>query len=129
MIKIILFIFLCITACISLAAEDYYHFSTPVQAERFSSLTSQLRCLVCQNETIAESNSALANDLREVVYQKIKTGESDPEIITYLTHRYGNYILYRPPFNLSTLMLWLAPCLILIISLIYFVFFIKKHKQ
>lgn len=111
------------------AAEDYYQFTTQDQQQQFNSLTSQLRCLVCQNQNLAESNSGLAADLREQIYQQVQKGKTDKEIIDYLVTRYGNYILYKPPLNVQTVGLWLGPLLILISGLCYLIYYIFKKRR
>lgn len=110
------------------AAQDVYHFDTQNQQTRFDALTSQFRCLVCQNQNIAESNAALANDLREQIYQKIQHGESDQTIVDYLVARYGDYVLYRPPFNAATLGLWIGPFILLLLGLGYLFNYIRKKS-
>ncbi len=111
------------------AAEDFYQFVSPKEQGRFITLTSELRCLVCQNQNLAESNAPLATDLRRQVYQHIQQGQSDQQIIAYLVERYGNFILYRPPFNAATLGLWLGPFLFLLIGLVYLLHYIYKMKR
>jgi cytochrome c-type biogenesis protein CcmH len=86
----------------------------PVKAARAVNLAEKLRCLVCQNQTIADSNAALANDLRGQIREQIAAGKSDDEILTYMTNRYGDFVLYQPPFKATTLLLWLGPALLLL---------------
>ena len=105
------------------ATEDYYHFSSSTDQKRFNSLTSELRCLVCQNQNLAESNASLAEDLRIQIYEKIKQGQSNQLIINYLVARYGDFILYKPPLNPLTVGLWFAPILILITSITYLLWY------
>ena len=76
-------------------------------------LSNELRCLVCQNQTIADSNAGLAVDLRQQVREMMQQGRSDDEIIDYRVARYGDFVRYRPPFKASTLLLWLSPLLLL----------------
>lgn len=111
------------------AAEDVYRFSTSAEQERFAALTSELRCLVCQNQTIAESNASLAADLRQQIYAHMQKGQSDKEIVDYLVARYGDFILYKPPFNPMTYGLWLAPILFLLLGIIYLLFYIRKRRK
>lgn len=82
--------------------------------QRYQSLSKELRCLVCQNESLAESPAGLADDLRQEVRQQIESGKSDAEIKSYLVDRYGYFVLYKPPFIGRTLLLWVAPFLILL---------------
>lgn len=87
------------------------------QEARYQVLIEELRCLVCQNQNIAESNAPLAEDLREQVAEMIKAGRSDAEIKKYLTDRYGDFVLYRPPLKASTWLLWFSPFLLLALGL------------
>ena len=77
-------------------------------------ITSELRCLVCQNQTIADSNAALAVDLRREARSLLKQGKSDREVIDYMTERYGDFVLYRPPLRSTTFLLWFGPGLMLL---------------
>lgn len=87
------------------------------QETRYHQLINELRCLVCQNQTIAESNAPLAVDLREQVKKQLVEGRSDREITRYLTDRYGDFVLYRPPFKVTTALLWAGPFLLLLAAL------------
>ena len=123
---IILFSFLVILLSLKLfATEEYYPFSLSQDQQRFQTLTSELRCLVCQNENLAESNAALAIDLRNQIYKQIQRGESNQAIIRYLVARYGDYILYRPPLNIATLLLWATPFLILFFGIAYLIYYLR----
>jgi cytochrome c-type biogenesis protein CcmH len=84
-----------------------------VQA-RLDRLAEELRCLVCQNQSLADSNADLAVDLRNRVREQIRAGKSDAEIRAWLTDRYGDFVLYRPPFKASTMLLWLGPAALLV---------------
>lgn len=107
----------------ALAAEqDAYPFSSPVDAERFHSLTQEIRCVVCQNQNIADSNAPLANDLRAKIYMMVNEHKSNNEIKRYLVKRYGEFILLSPPLMKTTLLLWLFP----FISLALIVFMLKR---
>lgn len=81
---------------------------------RYQMFVTELRCLVCQNQTIADSNAPLAKDLRDQVRSQLEAGRSDAEIREYVTARYGDFVLYRPPFKRSTWLLWLAPFVLLL---------------
>ncbi|MFM9968256.1 MAG: cytochrome c-type biogenesis protein [Burkholderiales bacterium] len=96
--------------------------ATPVAAnrqveERLNTIAAELRCLVCQNESLAGSRADLAMDLRREVRERIERGESDDLIKSFLVERYGDFILYRPPWKLTTLLLWLGPVLLLLFGL------------
>lgn len=113
----------------SFAAQDYYQLTTLKQQQQFKSLTTNLRCLVCQNENLYESNANLAEDLRKQIVKKIQQGQSNEQIIHYLTARYSNYILYRPPLNTRTIGLWLGPFLLLIFSISYLFYYLSRQKN
>ena len=101
----------------ALANDAVPTIADPVVAKREVELASQLRCLVCQNQSIAESNAGLAADLRKQLRQQIAEGKSDKEIVEYMTSRYGDFVLYKPPFKATTLLLWLGPALLLAVGL------------
>ena len=84
-------------------------FPTPALEERYRGLVEELRCLVCQNQTIADSNAGLARDLRNKVDEMLREGQSDEEILSYMVRRYGNFVRYRPPFDPATVLLWVGP--------------------
>jgi len=85
---------------------------------RVRTLTEQLRCLVCQNQTIADSNAGLAIDLRQQVIQQVRAGRSDTEIKQYMVERYGDFVLYDPPFSTTNAVLWVGPFVLLILGLL-----------
>ena len=89
----------------------------PVAAKREVELAKQLRCLVCQNETIADSRAGLAVDLRNKLREQMAAGKTDAEIIAFMTERYGDFVLYRPPLKATTVLLWAGPFLLLAIGL------------
>ncbi len=101
------------------AAIDVLQFDTPEQEARFQQLTQELRCLVCQNQNLADSDADLARDLRMEVYEMVKSGQSADEIKTFLVARYGDFVLYRPPVQRNTLLLWGLPPLLLLIGLFF----------
>lgn len=110
-----------------LVALDTNQFADPVLQKRYQKLTEELRCLVCQNETISGSSAPLALDLRNQVAAQIKSGKSDKEIRSYMTERYGEFIHYRPPDSGATRLLWLAPLVLLIgIGLIFYTIINKR---
>lgn len=95
-------------------AIDPLPFKDHAQEVRFQSLTRELRCLVCQNENLADSNADLARDLRHEVFDLMQQGKSDDEIKQYLVDRYSDFVLYDPPMKASTMLLWFGPFLILL---------------
>lgn len=90
----------------------------PDQQALYERLTTEVRCLVCQNQTIADSNAPLAADLRREIREKVANGQSEAEIKIFLTDRYGDFVLYRPRFGGPSLLLWLAPGLLLLIGMV-----------
>lgn len=92
---------------------------TTDQEQRFHRLANELRCLVCQNQSIAESNAPLAEDLKQRVRRQISEGRSDEEIRNYMRDRYGDFVLYKPPFNAVTAVLWVSPLILLGIGAIW----------
>jgi len=101
----------------------------PALEKRVLEVSNELRCLVCQNQTIADSNADLAVDLKNQVRQQLSEGRSKQEILKYMTERYGDFVLYKPPFNAATLMLWVGPFLLMLLGLILLVRQIKQRKQ
>lgn len=102
----------------------------PVLEKKVLALSNELRCLVCQNQTIADSNAELAVDLRNQVRKQISEGKSDQEILSYMVERYGDFVLYRPPFNYKTILLWAGPFLLLLIAMLILVQQIRaRHKH
>ena len=87
-----------------------------VAASRAVKLSEKLRCLVCQNQTIADSNAELAQDLRRQIHEQIAAGKTDDEIIDYMVARYGDFVLYQPPVKPTTMLLWAGPALLLLIG-------------
>ncbi len=125
--KPLLFIFLLMMGG-SAYAVDTRQLSDPKQQESYETLTKELRCLVCQNQTIADSNAELAADLRRQVYEMLQQGKSEAEIIRFMTDRYGDFVLYKPPFEGKTSLLWIAPVVFLLMGLITVFFVIRRKK-
>lgn len=90
----------------------------PVAAKRAVALGAELRCLVCQNQSIEESNAELAVDLRRQIREQIAQGKTDREIVDYMVARYGDFVLYRPPFKATTALLWIGPFLLLLVGIL-----------
>ncbi len=106
------FLLLTLTMSASLAVE-VRQFDDPGKQGRYERLIEELRCLVCQNQSLADSDADLARDLRDEVYGIIQSGQSEEEAIRFLTDRYGDFVLYRPPVKPVTFLLWLGPLLTL----------------
>jgi cytochrome c-type biogenesis protein CcmH len=101
----------------------------PVLEERVLKLSKELRCLVCQNETLADSRAELANDLRGQIREQMKAGKSDKEIVAYLTERYGKFILYNPPIDPTTYLLWFGPFVLLLAGLFLLFRYLKQRRE
>lgn len=92
-------------------------FQNPEQERRYREIISELRCLVCQNQNLADSNAPLAADLRNIVFDMIQNGKDDDEIREFMVNRYGDFVLYRPPFSAKNVALWAGPFVLLVIGL------------
>jgi cytochrome c-type biogenesis protein CcmH len=101
----------------------------PVVEERLARLSKELRCLQCQNETLAESPSSLAEDLRREIREQIRAGKTDEEIIAFLTQRYGDFILYRPQVQPKTYLLWFGPFVLLLTGLFLLFRYVKQRRD
>jgi len=112
-LRVLAFLLLAATVPGVYAKEAAPAAADPALEQRVMTLASELRCLVCQNQTIADSNAPLAEDLRNQVREKMRQGASDSEIVDYMVARYGDFVLYRPPFKTTTLLLWFGPLLLL----------------
>jgi len=126
--KFLMLLFL-LTLSISSHAVDSRQLSDPKQQESYETLTKELRCLVCQNQTIADSNAELASDLRRQVYEMLQQGKSEQDIIRFMTDRYGDFVLYKPPFEGKTSVLWIAPVVFLLVGLLALFFVIKRKRS
>ena len=108
------FVLCALFAQIGLGAEGVPTEMDPPTAARAVKLAEKLRCLVCQNQTIADSNAELANDLRGQIREQIAAGKTDDEILAYMVQRYGDFVLYQPPLKATTILLWAGPALLVI---------------
>lgn len=104
-------------------------FNSAEEEALFYKLSNELRCLVCQNQSIADSNAGLAKDLRTEMYEMLQAGKSEDEIVEFMVLRYGDYVLYRPPFKPVTLLLWFGPALVFGLGLFFAVRFIRAQKK
>lgn len=93
---------------------ELFEFNSPQLQKTAIELAKSLRCPQCQNQNLVESNSPIAKDLRLIVFEKINQGQSEQQVIDFMTARYGEFVLYKPSFNLSNALLWLAPVLLLV---------------
>jgi cytochrome c-type biogenesis protein CcmH len=127
--KIIYFLLLFVIAVVTATPQELYTFTSPAQQTQFEQLTQQLRCLVCQNESLADSNAPLARDLRDEIYQKVRQGHDNQAIKDYLLARYGQFILFKPALNKLTFVLWFAPFILLLIGFAILARLIFKGKK
>jgi cytochrome c-type biogenesis protein CcmH len=100
----------------------------PAVEQRLKLLAEELRCLVCQNQTIADSNATLAIDLRNQIRGQIAAGKSDGEIRDYMVQRYGDFVLYKPPFQVNTIALWVAPVALLVMGVVVFLVVVRRRR-
>jgi len=113
----------------SFASQDLYPFENPSQSQRFHHLTQNFRCLVCQNQSISDSDAPLANDLRKVVYEHVLSGKTDKEIETYLIDRYGSFVVFTPPIAKHTFILWGMPFILLLLGIFIVISIIRKARR
>ncbi len=111
------------------ATEAQLTTDDPALEARVQRISSELRCLVCQNQTVADSSSGLAGDLRDQVRQMLKRGASDAEVLSFMTQRYGDFVLYRPPVKATTALLWVGPGLLLLGGLVALVVVLRKRSR
>ncbi len=114
---------------VSVARIDTFVFDNPQDEQRFKKLSAELRCLVCQNQNLADSNAELAIDLRRELYSMIKAGKSDGEILDFMVARYGDFVLYRPPVKPTTYMLWVGPFILFVIGAVALVMFVRRRSD
>jgi cytochrome c-type biogenesis protein CcmH len=127
--KKILILLFCLLPTFSYAGEAKDLAADPVLEKRMIGLAENLRCLVCQNESLASSHAELAEDLRREVREQMAQGKSDQEIMDYLVARYGDFVLYKPPVKSYTVLLWFGPFALLLIGAGVLVFQLRKRRQ
>ena len=123
---LIFFLFLIIDINPSLSVEPNEIISNPIYENRARDLSKGIRCLVCQNQSIDDSDSDLAKDLRKIIRKRIIQGETDNEITQYLVDKYGNFILMKPPLYQDTFVLWISPLLLMLIGITIIYFTLKR---
>jgi cytochrome c-type biogenesis protein CcmH len=122
------FLLLCSLASSLAAQQSRPTTDDPELEKRLLKLSQELRCLVCQNETLADSQAGLAQDLRTQIREQMKAGKTDKEIVTYLTDRYGQFVLYRPPVQPTTYLLWFGPFILLAGGLALLFRYLKRRR-
>lgn len=113
--------------CMSQAAIEAYQFKTPKMEAEYNQLINELRCLVCQNQNLSGSNADLAKDLRRQTHELLMEGNTPDQVSDYMVARYGDFVLYRPPLQSNTLLLWLGPFALLLLVIV--VVFMKMRKK
>ncbi|MRX26568.1 cytochrome c-type biogenesis protein [Kangiella sp. HZ709] len=109
---------LCLLVSFTNLANETYQFDSPEQERLYREIANELRCPKCQNQSIADSDAPLSEDLRYLVYQKLKAGENKQQILQYMQDRYGDFVLYDPPISPKNYVLWFMPLLVFIIIII-----------
>ena len=122
-------VLLCCVAPVALPKEAEPNADDPAVEKRLNKLSQELRCLVCQNETLADSRADLAEDLRREIRQQIRAGKTDQEIIAFLTQRYGEFVLYRPRVGPKTYLLWFGPFILLLAGLTILFRYVKQRRD
>jgi cytochrome c-type biogenesis protein CcmH len=128
MMKLWFFVLTLLATQVGYAIDDH-QLADPEQQKTYELINSELRCLVCQNQTIADSNAELASDLRRQVFEMLQHGKSKDEIIQFMTDRYGDFVLYNPPLKTKTALLWLGPIAFLLTGFAMIFWFIRRKKQ
>jgi len=127
--KLILLIVVTFSLSAVAAPVETFKFDSPETEKVFHKLSEELRCLVCQNQNIAESNADLAKDLRLEIYTMLSDGKSEDEIVDFMVQRYGDYVLYRPPFKPMTWLLWFGPAIVFAFGLVFVVRYMKSQAS
>jgi len=124
-----LFVVLLSVSSFIFASDDVYKFDNPQQEKIYNALILEFRCLVCQNQNIADSDADLAKDLRAKTHELLLQGKTENEIKEFMRARYGDFVLYTPPLNTTTWWLWSLPVIVLIFALIGVFFSFRKFKK
>ena len=128
--QLVLFlVVLCSLPGFALAKEAKSISDDPELEKRVMALSEQLRCQVCQNETLAGSHAELAADMRQLIREQMKAGKSDDEIVAFLTARYGKRIRYNPPFDPTTYLLWVGPFVLLLAGIAFLLRYVKQRRE
>lgn len=127
--KLLLTLWLAAQALLAVAAEAPDAAADPAIEARMVRITSELRCLVCQNQTIADSQSGLAGDLRQQVREMLQKGSSDQQVVDFMTARYGDFVLYRPPLKATTWLLWFGPGALLVAGVAIFIIILRRRSR
>lgn len=126
-LKVLALVFLVMLAPLASAKDAKSMAEDPEMEKRVNEISAELRCLVCQNQTIADSHAGLAIDLKNQVREMVKSGQSQKDIVDYMVKRYGDFVLYRPPVKPTTVLLWVGPFLLMLIGLTVLVINLRKR--
>src|SRR5258705_9827255 len=129
LLKAAVALLLALFAALAAAKEAAPEAADPALEARMLRITAELRCLVCQNQTIADSNAGLAEDLRNEVRTMLREGKTDEQVVKYMTDRYGDFVLYRPPVKGATLLLWFGPGVLLLGGLATLVLVLRRRAR
>lgn len=108
---------------------EFHSFDNKQQERLFTQLVNDLRCVKCQNQNLAMSEAEIARDMRDKVYEIVKKGGTREDVIKYMTDRYGEFVLYKPRFEVKTILLWVGPAVLLLLSLFFLLKLIKKQQE
>lgn len=125
-LSILAFCALLLWSASGLARIELHEFENKQQEELYNKMIAELRCLVCQNQNLADSNAELAVDLREKTYKMVVENKSESDIVDYMVDRYGDFVLYKPPFKFNTLLLWIGPFFLLALAIFFVMKFIRQ---
>ena len=128
MLRVLIAALLLSMAAVHASSIETYRFETPEREALYKKMIAELRCLVCQNQNLADSNAELAVDLRRKTYEMVSAGKSEQEIMTYMVARYGDFVLYRPPMKSITFFLWTGPFIILGVG-VFILFRVIRKKS
>ena len=125
----LLFPLLLLIAVTTQAAVEIHNFDSAAQEASYKKLIAELRCMVCQNESLADSNAELALDMRRKTYEMVVAGKTENEIVDFMVTRYGDFVMYNPPVKSTTVLLWFGPLLFLLLAGVVVTVFIRKQKR
>jgi len=126
--KIVLLLALGVWWSLAWSAIETYEFDDPKKESDYKQLIQELRCLVCQNQNLADSNAELAQDLRNKTYEMVQQGLDQDQVVEYMVQRYGDFVLYRPPLQTNTLVLWIGPFVIMLVGLMVLLRIIRRRS-
>jgi cytochrome c-type biogenesis protein CcmH len=129
MSRFFILLLLMFASWLSHANVEVYQFDNPAQEETYKELIEELRCLVCQNQSIAESNAELAQDMRRKTYELVKSGKTKSEVRAYMAERYGDFMLYSPPLKPMTWVLWFGPLVALLAGFVFVARIMRQQKK